>query len=340
MVEVTLDNIVPATPPTNGWIVGYRKKGTLGAYIIPLGSPFSGIPIVFNTTDPAGTLYEGYIKANCGYAQSLVFNWETPCDCIGSGYIPSPEGTQCEQTTIIAATVTNSGYCLTSSVNTAYGNYGSRIYNTGFSLATLMLAQYTASPYIYGSMSLATQWSNPTQNTTASPMNREGVWIDSDCNGNKDSLTAGTKVTVAAMYNNTGTTRTIFMGVGADNQFKIVVNGIVIVDTLSTASTNQFKIWHIIPIVIKPGVNFFNIIGTGDGSINDSLAMVLYNNTAAQIYAATSDAQLNIIYKSSSVRGTTFDVATCPATYSLDSSGGSGSYVCTKVTTKVCNSAT
>lgn len=338
MVKITLKDILPVTVPDGGWVVGYRVKGTTGAYLTPVGSPFLSVPIEFTTTDAAGTLYEGFIQNDCGYSKSVTLNWVTPCLCTDNTYTPTVDGSQCSKTTTIGATVSNSGYCLAKATNAAYSNFGSRIYNMGFSLNTILLAQGTPDTYIYGSMNNNPQWANPAVNTIAGPMNREGIWVDSDCDGNKDSLTSGVKTTISAMYNNLGGSRTIYLGVGADNQFKIVVNGVVIVDTLSSNSVNQFKIWHIIPIDIVPGVNYFNVIATGDGTINDAMAMVLYDNTPAQIYASTSDSQLSILFKSSALIGTTFDVATCPSGYSLDSSGGSGSYVCTKVETKICNS--
>lgn len=338
MVQITLKDILPSAVPTNGWEVGYRKKGTTGNYITAIGSPFTADPIVFSTNDVGGTLYEGYIKGDCGFSQSVVLNWTTPCDCSG-GYVDSVDGTQCVKTTVIAAVVTNSGYCLATAGDGAYSNYGARIYNAGFTLDTLMLPPATANTYIYGNMTASGQWANPTQSQFIGPMNRECVWIDSDCDGNPDALGDGIKTTLSAMFNNTGLQRTIFIGVGADNQFKIVVNGNIIVDTGNTSSSNQFKIWHIIPITIVPGVNYINMIATGDGTVSDSMAMVIYDNTAAQIYAAVSDSQLNILYKSGNVRGNTYDIATCPANYSLDSSGGSGNYVCTRTETKICNSA-
>lgn len=425
MVRVTLTGIVPSSVPANGWIVGYRIKGTTGAYTTPIGSPFSSDPIVFDTTDPAGTLYEGYIKGDCGGGSlSANFNWQTPCNCTGSGFTVNPANDGCGKTEVIPATVTSSNYCLVSSGNAAYGNYGSRIYNPGFTLSTILSAIGTSSPYIYGELNNVPQWSNPAASASIGPMNREACWIDSDCDGNKDGLGAGLdtmtvndagtgytdgsytnislqctgvsqvakativisggsvasvtvtnmgkryypggtititsgsvggtgtgfeatvdtviyqKTTISASFNNTGAARTIFLGVGADNQFKITVNGTTVIDTLESVSSMQFKVWHIIPINIIPGINYVNLIGTGDGSVNDALAMVVYDNTAAQIAAATNDSQLVILFKSSNIRGSGYDIATCPDGYSLDTSGGTGHYVCTKTDTKPCNTAT
>lgn len=337
-VEVTLGSIIPAPVPTDGWKVRYRVKGTAGAYIVPSGSPFMAQPIVFTTTDPPGTLYEGFIRADCGALESIDFAWVTPCECAAT-YSPAASGAYCEKQDTTAATTTNSGYCLAASVNTAYTNYESRIYTVGFTTATLNLPPGTLlAPFVYGRMTNTPQWANPLATTIAGPLNREGVWIDNDCDGSKDSLPLGTQTTIAFIYNNLGGTRTMYLGVGADNQFQVKLNGVLIADS-GTGGDRQFKIWHIIPVTVLSGINYFNMVGTGDGSPSDSLGMVLYDNTAAQLLVSTSDAGLSIAFKSSTLRGTTFDVATCPSGYSLDTSGGSGDYICVRTLTDICNPA-
>ncbi len=343
MVEVTLDNLVPSTPPTDGWRVEYRIKGTTGAYITPVGSPFSSFPIVFTTTDPGGTLYEGHVWRDCGTLESTKFNWVTPCDCTnaGVGYTVSGDGTFCEKTDTIAATVTSSGFCLAATGFGVYSQYGSRIYKPGFTAATLFLAPGTVNTYIEYNMSISPQWANTTNSIVQGPMNRRAVWIDSDCDGNKDSLSSGVQTTIAFMYDNTGPAKTIYIGIAADNKFKLVVNGNIIVDTTTVDPTGvndmEFKMWHIIPVTMVNGLNYFNAVATGDGTINDAMAMCGYNNTSLQIKNATTDSALTIIFDSVNLRGEDYDVATCPPNYSLDTSEGSGNYVCVRKFTSICN---
>lgn len=392
MVRITISSLTPSTPPTDGWKVGYRIKGSTGGYTSPVGSPFTSLPIVFDTLDPAGTLYEGYVKRDCGTTESSDFLWVTACNCTTGGYVVNETGTGCKKVETIPAIVTNSGYCLAPSVNGAYGNFGTRIYNFFSDIVDWLSPMGTTDPSIYADITTAPQWCNPLADSTSGPLNREGVWIDSNCDGNRDALTitsgplvvgagytilnfqagdnftnvgaasntngiqfvaTGTtptnwtngttlgiqKTTLAFIFNNTGIARTIYVGVGGDNQFKLVVNGTVIADTGTVFDNKQFKIWHIFPITIGVGINYFNVIALGDGSPSDSIGMVIYDNTPAQLIAATNDSQLNILYKTSTLRGTTYDVATCQDGYNLDTSGGSGSYVCTRVLEKVCNTA-
>lgn len=392
MVTVTITSPVPVTLPTDGWRVEYRIKDSGGAYTTPVGSPYTALPIEFTTADPAGTLYEVRMWRDCGDLESTKHTEFTPCTCTTVGYTPNVSGTGCEKVESIPATVTNSEFCLAPSTNAIYSSYPARIYNIGVTQSTILLPPGSSHAEIHGELSTNPQWSNPTWNPSLGPLNREGVWIDSNCDGNKDALVvltgaltvgavyviltyfagddftnvgAGANVagtmftatgttpaswvngsilsvratTIAFTYNNIGLARTIYVGIAADNQFSLKFDGTLIVDTGTGASDTQFKTWHLIPIVMGVGTHYFNAVALGDGSADDSLAMVIYDNNIAQLTAATSDATLNILFKSSSLRGTTYDVATCPATYSLDTSGGIGDYVCIKTLTKVCNTA-
>lgn len=336
MVQITLTNINPASVPADGWIVGYRIKGSGGAYtVLP---PFNAAPIVFQTTDPAGTLYEGYIKRDCGTLESTDYFWTTPCQC-SSGFTIAPSGEECQQISVIPATVSNAGYCLAPSVNGAYSGWESRIYTLGFNNGSLKLPPGTIGSTIAYRMLASPQWANLAANLTDGPMNREGVWIDSDCNGVKDALGVGVSTTIAFQFVNSGIARTIYVGVGADNTFKLNVNGILVAENDGIGNPQSpFKFWHIIPIQIVQGINYINLIATGDGSVNDAMAMVVYDNTALQIATAVNDSSLNILFKSSQLRGSSYDVATCPSDYSLDTSSGQGNYQCVKTTYKICNS--
>lgn len=334
-VEVTLDNIVPASVPADGWIVGYRILGTLGPYITPGGSPYVAQPIVFNTADPAGTLYEGFIQSDCGALTSTLFFWQTPCGCTTVGYVPSPSGLICELYETQAPTITDSGFCLAASQHPNYSGTESRIYNPGYVDADIQIVAGTVGGIIYGRMTIP-YWKGSGSGTDG-PMNREGVWIDSDCNGTKDPLTMGAETTIAYVFNNPGPAKTIHVGIGGDNLFTLIVNGTQLVET-GVISGNNFNIFHIFPITVQTGPNYINVVATGDGTTNDAVAVVVYDNTAAQILAATSDLDLNIVFRTGTLIGTSYSVATCPAGWSLDVSGGEGFYVCRRTLTEPCNS--
>lgn len=337
MVRVTLDSIIPGTVPADGWVVRYRIKGSGGAYTtLP---PFTSLPIIFTTTDPAGTLYEGFIKRDCGSLESLEFAWVTSCRC-ASTYIPSASGTYCQKTETISPTITNSGYCLTASKNPVYSSYETRVYQLGFTNSDLALVPGTpVGGNIAAVLTSSPQWRNATLDINLGPMNRDGVWIDSDCDGTRDPLSVSIDTTIAYMYSNTGAAKVIYIGIGADNEFELSVNGVIVAQSdFATGVERPFRIWHIVPVNILAGINYFNAVAKGDGSVDDSIAMVIYDNTLSEISAAVDDSQLNILFRTSSLRGSSFDVSTCPSGYSLDVSAGVGNYACRRVLTKVCNS--
>ncbi len=48
------------------------------------------------------------------------------------------------------------------------------------------------------------------------------------------------------------------------------------------------------------------------------------------------DTGLNVLFTTASLRGQHIDIATCPAGYSLDTSGGSGNYICRTIDSVPC----
>jgi hypothetical protein len=337
-VTITLSSITPSTPPIEGWMVEYAIKGT-GIFTPAPGSPFYTLPKSWVTNDPAGTLYDIRVTRDCGDINSTPFTDDTPCNC-PADYVVSPGGKSCEKVTMIPATVTSSGFCLAASTNGAYGNFGARIYNYGFNESTLFLPMGTVAPTIFADMTSG-YWANPSNTPTNAPMNRSGVWIDSDCNGTKDGLLEGTKTTLAYMYNNTGLARTVYIGVGGDNSFDVVVNGHKIVDTYNHGGDNyQFKVWHILPVPMVVGVNYFNVVAAGDGTVNDAMAMIIYDSPPATIRDAGADLDMTILFDSKSLLnppGQKYDIATCPPNYSMDVSGGTGNYKCISKEVAPCN---
>ncbi len=333
--QLVLSLPTPATVPADGWLVGYKVLGDPGAYT--LAGPFMSMPITISTADAVGTLYEGYITRDCGDLTSTDFFWQTPCNCVGAGYVPAPSGLECQNVVTTPPTVTSSGYCLATSQDGAYSNDGARVYNPGFSATTINLGFGASDTFINTEILTPGLWRNDTASTTIGPMNREGVWIDTDCDGERDSLSFGTQTTIAYLYNNPDPAKIIHVGVGADNQFTLNVNGTDIVVS-GAAGNRQFKVWHIMPINVVTGANYINVVATGDGSVNDAMALIVYENTAAEIIAAGSEGVLTIPFRSSSLRGTTYSVATCPSGYALDtSSGNPATWQCIQTTYKSCN---
>jgi hypothetical protein len=230
---------------------------------------------------------------------------------------------ECQKDTeTIAATVTNAGYCVAPSpLGSTYGTSFTRIYKPGFSNSSIELVSAPAGD-VEAELSTPNQWKNTAFSNTG-PCNRSAIWIDSDCNGTKDALTAGVQVTIPFAYTNAGAARRVYVGVFGDNEFTLKVNGVIIAQTDGTSSVQNFDIFHVFPVDIPAGqTSYFNLIGQGDGTVNDALGMIIYDNTAAELEAATDDSTLTILFNSISLVGSSIDVATCPAGYNLDNTAG------------------
>lgn len=226
-------------------------------------------------------------------------------------------------------------YCITKSSAGDYGVYWSRIYKSGFNRDSVWIENDNNDTYAH--MHTSPQWQSSANPSIDWPSIRNGVRIDSDCDGTKDSLYAGQQITLWYSYYNTGSNRVIYVGMFGDNEFTLKVNDQTIIDTpLVPTSTNrwiEYRLYHIFPVEIKPGMNYFNIVGVGDGSVSDTIGMTIYNNTADQIKNATSDNSLNILFSTEQLVGQRISIATCPDWWILDTSGWYSDYVCRQTDT-------
>lgn len=281
------------------------------------------------TMTPVCNLATGFFGAPT--APAIVNIPEPPlCSC-PTGFLASPDNSFCFKNETTPPTIVGSSVCVANANKLlVYASLGTRIYNTGYNT---ILAPAPAPGDILTTLNNAPQWNSST--ATNGPTNRFSVWVDSDCNGVVDPLTPGAQVTLSYVYNNPGPSRTIYVGLGGDNEFQFKLNGLTLAETIDGLGTGWYW-WHIIPVVIRNGTNYFNMVGTGDGTVNDMISMAVYDNTSAQLIAATDDSQLSFLYKSSDSIGLPINVATCPDGWSLDTTGGVGNFICRKTTTASC----
>jgi PKD-like domain len=314
-----IDNPMNAniTPPS-GTITSGSTAGSHN-FSIDASSSFAGGAVVIEYTLLSSTL-----GATLGNPKSIdVQITFPPAPHCAEGYTLSEDQTVCTKELTQGALVTHSDYCLASSQNGVYSDNGTRIYNIGFSSNSI--STFSPAPSDIYALMTTTQWKGP--------MNRVSVWIDANCDGVIDPLTRGAQATIATSYNNVGGTRIIYVGIAGDNQFILTVNGVIVAQTLNPTSVANFVFWHIFPVTLIAGTNYFNATGTGDGSTSDAIGMTIYDNTPLEIENATSDGQLNILWSSAALRGQHVDVATCAVGWNLDTSGGVGHYICTQIAT-------
>lgn len=257
-----------------------------------------------------------YDRAELAFAPDQSSCSSTPtCQ---AGWTLSADGTTCTRETTTPPDTTQQNSCLAESTNGVYNSFGTRIYNEGFSNDSIS-EEYPDAGEIYAVMT-TTYW--------MSMANRIGVWVDTICSGSKDALAPGAQTTILYKYTNSGAGRRVYVGVFGDNQFVFKVNDQTIAATQATTDFN-FKYLHVFPVDIINGTNIFNVVGTGDGSVNDAIGFIIFDNTAAEVQAATGDSSLHIIFDSSELRGTNTTIATCPDGYVLDDNDGSP--ICRKI---------
>jgi len=291
------------------------------------------------------------VSANCARQRTIISLQvpEGPAQpCCPVGYTLSPDRTFCYLEETTHPEVISSGSCLVASKeNGAYSPTGAWLYDPGFTRHLPITNKHTLLPGVFWTGNPAGHAGDPDE----SAMNRDAVWIDTDCDGNKDALAACSVLQFSYILN-LATPRRIYVGIAGDNTFRMDVNNVTVVQceggiypdenalpcatappaASHDASNSNFNIWHIIPLDLSAGPNYINFSGIGDGSVNDAFAAVIYNNTADEIIAATSDADLDILFRTRDYRGQRVDIATCPEGWQLDTSGGAGAYICRKIT--------
>jgi hypothetical protein len=118
--------------------------------------------------------------------------------------------------------------------------------------------------------------------------------------------------------------------IGGDNKCRIVIDGNVVVDQdISAVGTSTgwgasatFKIWHIYPVSLSAGPHIIELLGHNNSSFA-ALGAEVYNNTAAEIMAATSYAALNLVFSTKDYRGQPVQLGSnalgyvCPSGYAL-----------------------
>lgn len=258
--------------------------------------------------------------------------------CCPTGWNLSPDGVTCTETLITEPTIQQSGVCVApSNLSPNYSGNGCRFWalqNYAVDLSdtnyvTFLNSLWRGNPV--GSGETVVGGGHDVPGNPPSMMNKEGVWVDVTCSGHKSGLTAGQKLQFTVILNET-TAKIVFIGMGGDNSCQVSLNGTLIAGRNVLTDPNNFDLFWVFPIQLISGTNYLTFTSVGDGTTSDACAYIVLDNTAAEIAAATVDSDLNYLFKTSQMIGAApIDIATCPAGYQLDTSGGSGHYRCIQV---------
>lgn len=122
-------------------------------------------------------------------------------------------------------------------------------------------------------------------------------------------------------------TKTYYIGVAADNAYRLFINGNMILD--SSTSSYNFSSWKIIPLTVSAGQNVIEVRGINYGGLA-TLGFEIYDATLAQLMGVTTangtpgpnDLNQYILFTTESLIGSLFQTGEttgchCPDGYSL-----------------------
>lgn len=216
--------------------------------------------------------------------------------------------------------------------------YSGSMYNLmGFSYNTysingiLLFSNYNSDGTGTYQAKSSSYWTNP-GDLSSGPLNRSAVWTTSIVD-NQD-IAFQHCITIAVE-------KTYYVGIGCDNYGFIKLNGTNLITQNISALRSMlgsaddrvpFLYWYIYPIILKVGLNILEVGGHNNpGTAAAAVGVEIYDNTMNDILNATSDANLNILFRSKSKVGTNcwYEYSpsgthgyTCPSGYALDTCDG------------------
>ena len=90
-------------------------------------------------------------------------------------------------------------------------------------------------------------------------------------------------------------TQTYYIGLAADNSFRLIIDGVTIIQTYLGSIYTNFQHFHIYPIMLTTGVHTIVVEGWNDGG-QACFGCEIYNNTMGELIAATSYDTLNVLF--------------------------------------------
>jgi len=244
--------------------------------------------------------------------------------CCPSGYSLSGDATYCQKTSVVAATPPSDPQTTVAVQQDNYSICGSYIYSS-FSI------NGTGSSTIIPTSNL--WWVNVTGNCfvvgdlVSGPLNRCALWANVTP---VEFQEVGVSYCITVPEN-----KTYYVGVGVDNIGIIRIDGNTVLQQDPAALDAQygltggrstFSVFHIYPIPFTAGTHVIEIVGQNSAGLGVNPAAFgaeIYDNTAAELIAATSYSDLNLLFSTKDHIGEPVQLGSdgigysCPIGYSL-----------------------
>jgi hypothetical protein len=249
-----------------------------------------------------------------GYTFSYCSDFGCP-----DGYTSDPDGLTCTQIITTGVTYPSSFYTAsTAGASTAWGWGGANFYSPLNTLNTPLVNSGTSTTYpiidsLGNIVSPITNVSNAFWGQFGLAYGRmnNGASIWTTITPNPYNKWVGFSACVYAP-----STKTYYLGISADNQFKISINGEILVELLYD-NVRNFSLWHVFPIILNSGINIIEMEGLSSGGVSGFGAEIYSASTLDQLTAATNTIDAGLMWSTMSQTGSTFDLGeefgyTCP----------------------------
>lgn len=248
----------------------------------------SGYPVSTPYSYGQMTMNAGDDRIEIGYhTENYLYNYWSGCyEYYEDGFNYSATFSGCGSsgnTSVCGTSICNSSFV------SSYNSGGTRIYTTAGGSA--VAATLTSAPL----------WRGTCASSGCGPLNRCGIWPCGSTSTLNQWLTFEKAVVFPA-------SKTYYIGVSADNNMRLKIDGQLIVETTDDYT---FSYWHVYPVTLGAGTHIISISGKNAGG-EYALGCEIYDNTQAQLTAATSYSQLSVLYTTAGERGTVVSCQSLP----------------------------
>ncbi len=215
--------------------------------------------------------------------------------CVGGGWV-TYDNDECYRVLTTTVIPPSPPLTLLKSSYRAWSIYGTQFFAKGYNKNGKGTVQAQLTAPQFGGSYTNPLWSNPNLSYTEGPLNRCARW---QTNTGESQPPFNTWVGFTVCLSGIAATKTYYAGIAADNDYRLVLDGVEILNTRGNGWTDeQFKWWHVYPIEIGAGDHILSLYGISYQLLS-GFGCEIYDNTLQELTAATSYSQLNVIYTSS-----------------------------------------